>query len=247
MDIGLFIKIFFLIFVLSSCTSNFQTTSKKNMNCNNSNAIQLMTDSIINNTTSIGEQLWMSENLNVCTFRNGDSIHTAESITDWMNYCDKMTPALYKLKLSINDYYKILNVNNSKTSNDTLEFVLYNNYVITDDRNIAPYGWKIPRKKDWELLIRNVKSDRYLLRNDTQVESYGNPYKFNLSPMPLGFTKKGYDIFPSFSFLWSYPNELICIHTLFDNDLEFAYDDPEDFRWHTATKYTGCCVRCVKE
>ena len=40
-------------------------------------------DSTIFNEVKIGKQVWMAENLNVATFRNGDPIPEAKTEEEW--------------------------------------------------------------------------------------------------------------------------------------------------------------------
>lgn len=87
----------------------------------------------------IGEQIWMSENLNVSKFRNGDFIPEAKTEEEWMAAGNEKRPAWC--------YYR----------NDTLKGAkfgkLYNWYAVSDPRGLAPEGWHIPDKKEWNDLI----------------------------------------------------------------------------------------------
>ena len=93
----------------------------------------------------IGKQIWSISNLGLFTFRNGDAITEAKSEDEWHNLYNKKMPACAFL-----DYKK------SKSKNEGL---IYNGYAITDMRNLAPEGWRLPAKKDWEILAKFLKED----------------------------------------------------------------------------------------
>ena len=89
----------------------------------------------ISNTIKIGSQIWMEENLRINRFRNGDTIPYITDNEAWFDAFKKGKPAWC--------YYK----------NNPENVVLYNWYAITDMRGLAPKGWRIPSKSDWEMLI----------------------------------------------------------------------------------------------
>jgi uncharacterized protein (TIGR02145 family) len=85
--------------------------------------------------TNIDNQIWMSENLNVDKFLNGDIINEAKSLQDWNKLCYEKKPAWC--------YYK------NKKSNGLVYGKLYNKYAVLDSRGLAPNGWRIASKADW--------------------------------------------------------------------------------------------------
>ena len=121
----------------------------------------------MSNKIKIGSQIWMKKNLSVCEFKNGDKIYEARSVEEW-NEC-------YNNKIPAYCYYDNSIENGKKYGK------LYNGYVILDERGLAPKGWKIPSKSDWELLIKNfgghniagikLKSkDGWEIDEDTELE-----------------------------------------------------------------------------
>ncbi len=50
-------------------------------------------------TTKIGKLVWMAEDLQVETFRNGDSIKKVTSYEEWKEAEDTYTPALYIVEI----------------------------------------------------------------------------------------------------------------------------------------------------
>jgi len=91
------------------------------------------------------DQIWMTENLAVTHFRNGDKILEALSNEDWINAGKKGVPA-YCL------------VNNSSDKQE-IYGNLYNWHALNDPRGLAPKGWKIPTKGDFETLIKSIGGD----------------------------------------------------------------------------------------
>jgi uncharacterized protein (TIGR02145 family) len=90
-------------------------------------------------TVKIGTQAWMTKNLEVTTFRNGDSIFHAKTIAEWEQAAKAKKPAwcffLHDPK------------NGARTGK------LYNWYAATDPRNLAPKGFHVPNEDDWNKLI----------------------------------------------------------------------------------------------
>ncbi|MGA0834322.1 MAG: fibrobacter succinogenes major paralogous domain-containing protein [Candidatus Kapaibacteriota bacterium] len=87
---------------------------------------------------AIGTQVWMTSNLDVALFRNGDSIPHADTYEKWEKAATDGTPAWC--------YYD----NNS--ANGRLHGKLYNWYAVTDPRGLAPEGYHIPTDDEWTAL-----------------------------------------------------------------------------------------------
>jgi uncharacterized protein (TIGR02145 family) len=91
-------------------------------------------------TVRIGKQAWAVANLNVSTFRNGDSIPEARTNKDWVTAGESGKPAWC--------YY------NNDPRNGLKYGKLYNWYAVNDPRGLAPAGWSLPGDTDWLELIR---------------------------------------------------------------------------------------------
>lgn len=87
-------------------------------------------------TVSIGSQVWMAENLDVATFRNGDLIQEVASEVEWIK--TGIPPAWC--------YYANDQQNTGKYGR------LYNSYAVNDPRGLAPVGWHIPSDSEWTVL-----------------------------------------------------------------------------------------------
>ena len=90
-------------------------------------------------TVKIGTQKWAIANLNVSTFRNGDSIPEARTNKEWIAAGDAGKPAWC--------YYN----NDPKIGQKYGK--LYNWYAVNDPRGLAPAGWILPSDADWAKLI----------------------------------------------------------------------------------------------
>jgi uncharacterized protein (TIGR02145 family) len=94
----------------------------------------------------IGNQIWMVENLNLDTFRNGEPIPEAKSDEEWLQATINKQPAWC--------YYENNPENGKKFGR------LYNWYAVADIRKLAPKGWHIPSREEWNSL------DYYLGENN---------------------------------------------------------------------------------
>ena len=90
------------------------------------------------NKVTIGEQVWMVENLNVDKFRNGDPIPEAKTEDEWKKAGAEKKPAW--------SYY------NNNPDNGRSYGKLYNWYAVNDPRGLAPEAWRIPSDKEWSVL-----------------------------------------------------------------------------------------------
>ena len=87
----------------------------------------------------IGNQEWMSANLNVDQFRNGDPIPEIKTEEDWAEYGEGSKPSWC--------YYA------NKPENGKKFGKLYNWYAVNDSRGLAPEGWHVSSDAEWTELI----------------------------------------------------------------------------------------------
>jgi serine/threonine protein kinase len=93
---------------------------------------------------TIGNQIWMTKNLNVDKFRNGDPIPEAKTDEEWLKAGKNEHPAWC--------YY------DNDPKNGEQYGKLYNWFAVNDPRGLAPNGWHIPKNKEWDLLISELES-----------------------------------------------------------------------------------------
>jgi uncharacterized protein (TIGR02145 family) len=89
-------------------------------------------------TVKIGIQIWATANLNVSTFRNGDTIPEARTNNEWAAAGESGKPAW-------------CNYNNN-SANGLKYGKLYNWYAVNDIRELAPEGWALSSDDDWAKL-----------------------------------------------------------------------------------------------
>ena len=87
------------------------------------------------NSIIIGKQHWMKENLDVVTYRNGDTIPQVTDKVAWR----KLTTGAWC-------YYE------NDPANGVIYGKLYNWYAVNDPRGLAPQGWHIPTDDEWTIL-----------------------------------------------------------------------------------------------
>lgn len=89
-------------------------------------------------SVEIGAQTWMTENLNVSTFRNGDPIPEAKTNEEWKRAGENKQPAWC--------YYE------NDPKNGVKYGKLYNWYAVNDSRGLAPVGYHVPSDAEWTKL-----------------------------------------------------------------------------------------------
>ena len=120
-------------------------------------------DEKVYKTVVIGLQTWMSENLNVSTFRNGDVILEAKTKEEWENAGKNKQPAWC--------YYDNDPKNGAKYGK------LYNWYAVNDPRGLAPIGYHIPSHTEWKSLIEfleGVEKAGYKMKSKSGWYQDGN-------------------------------------------------------------------------
>lgn len=93
-------------------------------------------------SVTVGNQVWMAENLNVGTFLNGDPIPEVKSEAEWVKAGETGQPAWC--------YFRNDAANGEKYGR------LYNWYATTDPRGLAPEGWHVPSDEEWTTLTESI-------------------------------------------------------------------------------------------
>ena len=89
-------------------------------------------------TITIGNQIWMGENLKTIRYNDGTPIEYPDTANIlWHNNIDGAY-AWYFNDISFKDAYG----------------ALYNFYAVNNKRNICPEGWRVPAARDWQEMIR---------------------------------------------------------------------------------------------
>lgn len=90
------------------------------------------------NEVTIGAQVWMTKNLDVIRFRNGDPIREAKTSEEWEAARRNEQPAWCNYE---ND-----------SANGIKYGKLYNWYAVNDVRGLAPEGYHVPSDAEWKTL-----------------------------------------------------------------------------------------------
>lgn len=124
-------------------------------------------DGTVYKTVTIGRQVWMAEDLRVTHFRNGEEISILKN-------CGQMTPACVI----------------DKKSNK----VYYNWYAVINERNIAPEGWHVPSREEWQELIDYLGGEDLAggkLKEEGTINwktpNFGGTNESGFTALPTGF------------------------------------------------------------
>ncbi len=140
-------------------------------------------------TIIIGNQEWMAENLNTSIYRNGDSIVSGLSDTEWQ-----------ATQAGAWAYY------NDDSSSACPYGKLYNWYAVNDARGLCPLGWHVPTDTEWTTLIGflDPASDgmtNYVNTSGRAMKSFGtmengNGYWNAFDPSVEGTNSSGFSSLP---------------------------------------------------
>lgn len=122
----------------------------------------LITMSSFSQVVSIGTQVWMTKNLNVDTFLNGDVIKEAKTMAEW-------------IKAGLNKQPAWCQYNNDPT-NGIKYGKLYNWFAINDYRGLAPKGYHIPSDVEWSILYDFLDADETKVILKMKSENGWNKY-----------------------------------------------------------------------
>ena len=102
-------------------------------------SVEQKAEGVLFETIKIGDQVWMKNNLDLSTFRNGDPIPEARTKAEWIQAGRDKKPAYC--------YY-----DNNK-SNGKRYGKIYNWFAINDPRGLIPKGYHVPSEAEWLQLI----------------------------------------------------------------------------------------------
>ena len=185
----------------------------------------------------IGTQIWMSKNLDVSTYRNGETIRHASTKQEWLDAADRSEGAW--------SYY------DHDPKNGAIYGKLYNWFAVSDSRGLTPAGYHIPSDTEWTVLTDflggeaiaefKMKSTSGWANGDNGDNSSG----FN--GLPGGYWYRYiygsfYNITESGSF-WSFSES--------DVGLDWSRNLGRDYRSDVSRSgnrlYYGLSVRCLRD
>ena len=181
---------------------------------------------------------WMSENLYVSTYRNGDPIPKVEDNMEW----GSLTTGAYC-------YY-----NNDSATYASVYGKLYNWYAVNDPRGLAPEGWHIATDLEWTTLVNCLGGESVaggpMKEIGTVHWSTPNAGATNLSGfngLPAGYRDYNgpFGSVQNLGYFWSATEQHTNpVYAAWFRALLY-YDD--DLGRDGLHKRHGCSVRCVKD
>ncbi|EMY3552652.1 fibrobacter succinogenes major paralogous domain-containing protein [Flavobacterium psychrophilum] len=188
------------------------------------------------NTITIGNQVWMKENLNVSKYRNGDIIPQVQDPNQWSN----LTTGAWC-------YYT------NQSSYGLVYGKLYNWYAVNDSRGLAPQGWHIPNNDEWNLL--NAFLETTSLSGGKLKESgtahwlspnAGATNESNFTGLPSGYRVNvgGFENIGKECYWWS--SKQPATYTSEASNYQLTYNYAYFLNRYYYKEY-GFSVRCIKD
>jgi len=198
-----------------------------------SNEMNVLVYPNISDTIRIGTQLWMSKNLDVLTYRNGDTIPQLTDSTAWAN----ATTGAWC-------YY------NNNPSHGTIYGRLYNWYAVNDSRGLTPLGWHVPTDAEWTTLTVFLGSVfvaggkmKEVGTSHWQSPNTGATNESGFTALPGGYrTLAAFMNINTYSIWWtSSSNGASSAY------FRYLYYDNDDIMKSSYNKGYGFSIRCVKD
>jgi uncharacterized protein (TIGR02145 family) len=172
---------------------------------------------------------WMTQDLDVVVFKNGDTISQVSSDSEWTNAGKEGKPAWC--------YY----------NNDKKNGKLYNFHAVNDPRGLAPEGWRIPNNKEFEDLIDHLGGLKLAGGKLKSTEGWGEKGKgtnetgFNAKPTGMRNHIGEFSNQESFGYWWSSSDRAKenAWHISLNNNNPQIKD-------YFSQQSNGFSVRCVK-
>jgi uncharacterized protein (TIGR02145 family) len=182
----------------------------------------------------IGNLEWMSTNLDVTKFRNGDPIPEAKTPEEWQNARDNKQPAWC--------WYE------NDEANAKVYGVIYNWFAVNDERGLAPEGWHVATDEEWnrltELMDGSEAAGNRLKSKEGWFENGNGSDETGFHAIPSGFRNYNgsFYVLGKGCYYW----------TADKNNASTAwyrfiyYSDSNVYRYNS-NKGSGFSVRCVKD
>ncbi len=184
-------------------------------------------------TIQIGTQKWMSKNLDVAFYRNGDPIPQVTDPTVWA----ALTTGAWC-------YY------NNDSTQGTRYGKLYNWYAVNDPRGLAPTGWHIPSDAEWSALSTTLGGDAVA---GGKMKEAGTPHwaspntagnnNSGFAGLPGGYRNNGSFIGVTTTGYWWSATESSTSYAWF----RYLYYDVGIIGRSISSKPSGLSVRCLRD
>jgi uncharacterized protein (TIGR02145 family) len=203
---------------------------------------------------NIENQVWTDKNLEVSTYRNGDSIPFAKTVAEWTAFNNSGTGAYAYLLFANNEAGRTYGK-------------LYNWYAVNDIRGLAPAGYHIPSTLEWTTLRNTQPTDGFTFRSTSNdwgaaFNNYntGDLTITNRPSVSIGDNSTGFNVLPSGNMSSTGGNPITNAALFWTTDADAA--NPKNANWFyftkdniynaatqifTFDKGTGMSVRLVKD
>lgn len=226
-------KIFYLILAISFFTAcRKESVNTQNEVSENGNIIDNIQRPEAVSRVTIGTQVWMTKNLSVSKYRNGDTIPKVTNATQWKN----LTTGAWC-------YYA------NKSVNGTIAGKLYNWYAVNDTRGLAPLGWHIPSNTEWNTLATYLGGETIAggkMKSTTMWDApnFGATNSSGFTALAGGYRHQygPYYYWGSYCYWWS-ADQVAGTSTAFYYTL---FSGSEDIQYDGENKGKGFSVRCIK-
>ncbi len=177
----------------------------------------------------IDKLLWMTENLSVSRFRNGDEIPEAKTFEEYESAGNRRQPAWC--------YYDFDSANGEKFGK------MYNWFAVNDHRGLAPKGWIIPEEKHWLSFIRHIgiksAATKLLEKND----EYGFKAKLGGYGNHSSFSGKNHPAYGDFATGWWTSTEMSNLNAF----AMMIFSESETVQKHYWDERACLYIRCIKD
>ena len=182
-------------------------------------------------TVQIGDQTWISENLKVTHYNNGDTILYSDG--NWIN----LTDGAYV-------------VYDNDPSNTEIHGNLYNWYAVNDARGLCPVGWHVPSYDEYTVLtdsLGGISVAGGKMKSTGTIEggdglwnepNEGATNESGFTALPSGYySVEGFKHLGSTAYFWSKDQAL---GQFLDAESERLIPIP-------SSKYSYYSIRCLKD
>ena len=202
-----------------------------------SNQIEFSTlnkeDSLLE-SVKIGTQIWTTKNLDVSTYRNGDTIRHASTKQEWQDADSKGEGAWC--------YY------NNDPKNGEIYGKLYNWHAVKNSRILAPSGYHIPSDLEWSLLTEYLGGEEiagFKMKSTSGWANDGNgDNSSGFNGLPGGYC----DYIGNFGYMTVYGNWWSSSEDVANNawSRNLGNSNARVFRNYNSKGY-GFSVRCLRD
>lgn len=183
-------------------------------------------------TVVIGTQEWMTKNLDVSRFRNGDSIFEVRTIQQWISAGREGKPAWC--------YY------NNDPSNGSRYGKLYNWFAVADARGLAPEGFHVASDSEWSVLVAAAGGDANAgarLKTTSGWSTGNGENVVGFWALPAGSRDDGdFAYLGSFSSWWTSTE-----HDAMRARMRLVSGEDRSASEYDLPKSNGMAVRCIKD